>query len=408
MALCMVFSACSIPGKAPENNAAAEEHIPEDFKPRSGFAEDMEKDDDGSYWSDLLSRLSLEEKVGQLFIVRPDQLDMSIDPSYASGSATVQYVTDAMLQVLTDYHLGGVIIFSGNLAYPAQLLEMTARINNGSRVLPFISVDEEGGTVARIASSRSKGFDVPRYYSAASVASSGGVEGVHTMGLDIGSYLRDYGFNLDFAPVADVNTNPRNKVIGNRAFSSDPSTASSMVSAFIDGLHEKGVLSTIKHFPGHGDTSSDTHTGYVAVYKTWEELQGAELIPFRDNIGKTDLVMVAHITLPNITSDGLPASLSHELVTERLRGELGYDGLVVTDALAMGAIAKNYSASDTALLAFKAGCDILLDPGNLPEAYSAILGAVNSGDIPMERLDESVLRILRAKSTLTAGSVIRW
>ncbi len=407
--ICLVLlgllCACS---KVPENNAAAEEPIPEDFEPRSGFSEDTGKDDSASYWTDLLSKLSVEEKVGQLFIVRPDQLDMSIDPNYSSGSATVQYVTDAMAQVLRDYHLGGVIVFAGNIKNPGQLQEMTAAINAGSRVLPFISVDEEGGTVARIGSGRSKGFDVPRYYSAASEASSGGEGGVYNMGLNIGSYLKAYGFNLDFAPVADVNTNPRNRVIGNRAFSSDPYTASVMVTAFINGLHANGVLSTIKHFPGHGDTTSDTHTGYVAVYKTWEELQGAELIPFKDNFDKTDLVMVAHITLPNITSDGLPASLSGELITGRLRGELGYNGLVVTDALAMGAIAKNYSASDTALLAFKAGCDILLDPGNLPEAYSAILGAVNSGDIPMERLDESVLRILRAKSTLTAGSVIRW
>ena len=196
-------------------------------------------------------------------------------------------------------------------------------------------------------------------------------------------------------------------VAGGRAFSSDPEEASVMVGEFIDGLHENGVLSCIKHFPGHGDTTNDTHSGYVAVYKTWEELHDAELIPFKNNIGKTDLVMVAHITLSNITTDGLPASLSHELITEKLRGELGFDGLVVTDALAMGAIAQNYSASETALLAFKAGSDLLLIPGNLPEAYAAVLNAVNAGEINMERLNESVLRILKAKSKLTEGSVIR-
>ena len=398
-----LLCACS---KAPENNTAAEV-IPDDFEPRSGYTEDMSKDDGGSCWSDLLEKLSVEEKVGQLFMVRPDQLDLSIDPSHAAGSATVQYVTESMMQTIRGYHVGGVIIFSGNLAYPAQLLEMTALIDAASRVVPFISVDEEGGAVARIAGSRSKGFDVPRYGSAASVASSGGEAGVYDMGLNIGAYLKAYGFNLDLAPVADVNTNPANRVIGNRAFSSDPYTASAMVLAFINGLHGSGVLSCIKHFPGHGDTSSDTHTDYVAVYKTWEELQAAELIPFMNNLDDTDMVMAAHITLPNVTSDGLPASLSYELITGRLRGELGYDGLVITDALNMGAIASNYSPADNALLAFKAGCDILLDPGSFPEAYAAILGAVNSGEISMERLDESVLRILKAKSQLTAGPVIR-
>ena len=247
--LCLLglFCACSRPA---ENVTANEpEPVPEDFQPKSGYAGDMSKDDDVSYWDDLLSQLSTEEKVGQLFIVRPDQLDLSLDPNHSSGNATVQYVTDAMMQTLKDYSVGGVIIFSGNLAYPEQLLEMTSLINAGSRVLPFISVDEEGGTVARIAGSRSKGFSVQRYSSAASVASSGGEEGVYSMGLTIGAYLKEYGFNLDFAPVADVNTNPRNRVIGNRAFSSDPYAASAMVTAFINGLHENGVMSCIKHFP---------------------------------------------------------------------------------------------------------------------------------------------------------------
>ena len=400
--VCVLFASC---GREPAANA--EPPVPEDFQPKSGLAGDMSKDDNDTYWADLLSQLSTEEKVGQLFIVRPDQLDMTIDPNYSSGSATVQYITDAMAEQIKAYHLGGVIIFAGNLKNPDQLAEMTADIDAASRVLPFISIDEEGGTVARIAGGRSKGFDVTRYNSAASVAASGGADAVYSMGLTIGEYIRSYGFNLDFAPVADVNTNPMNKVIGNRAFSSDPEEASVMVGEFIDGLHENGVLSCIKHFPGHGDTTNDTHSGYVAVYKTWEELHDAELIPFKNNIGKTDLVMVAHITLSNITTDGLPASLSHELITEKLRGELGFDGLVVTDALAMGAIAQNYSASGTALLAFKAGSDLLLIPGNLPEAYTAVLNAVNAGEINMERLNESVLRILKAKSKLTEGSVIR-
>ena len=209
--------------------------------------------------------------------------------------------------------------------------------------------------------------------------------------------MASYGFTLDLAPVADINTNPDNVVIGDRAFGSDADTVSAMVGAYVDGLHSRGVGSVLKHFPGHGDTVDDTHKGTVTVNKTWEELEKAELIPFVRNMDKTDAVMVAHISLPHITDDGLPATLSRELIRGKLRQELGYDGLVLTDSLAMGAITSRYSAAQAAVLAFEAGNDVLLIPENYVEAYNGLLSAVESGRITEERLDESVLRILRMK-----------
>ena len=232
------------------------------------------------------------------------------------------------------------------------------------------------------------------------IGATGDTSKAREAGAVIGGYLSGLGFQLDFAPDADINTNPENRVIGNRAFGSDPRTVSDMVSAFLDGLHAAGVSGCIKHFPGHGDPSGDTHEGLVVLDKSWEELQAEELIPFIENFGKTDMVMVAHLTVPNVTDDGLPASLSRELITGKLRGELGYDGLIVTDALAMGAIAAQYSSAEAALLTFTAGSDILLMPHDYREAFEAIADAVRSGTVSEERLNESVLRILRWKERL--------
>ena len=227
----------------------------------------------------------------------------------------------------------------------------------------------------------------------------GNIEGesaAHYVGKTIGTYLKKYGVNLDFAPVSDVNSNPDNPVIGKRAFSSDPETVSKMVSHALDGFHEAGVMATIKHFPGHGDTANDTHTGYVRLDKSWDELKKCELIPFADNFAKTDMVMASHITLPEVTSDGLPASLSREIITDKLRNEMGYDGVVITDSMEMGAITRAYGA-ESAAMAVKAGCDIVLMPLYFEESFEAVLKAVENGEIPEDQINASVLRILTLK-----------
>ena len=202
---------------------------------------------------------------------------------------------------------------------------------------------------------------------------------------------------MNFAPVADINTNPENIVIGNRAFGAKPDLVSKMVSAYLDGLHSQGIAGTIKHFPGHGDTKNDPHSESVEIYKTWDELLKAELIPFKNNFGKTDSVMTAHITLKNVNGD-LPATLSKEIITGKLRNELGYDGIIITDALMMGAIKDNYSSGEAAVLAIEAGNDILLMPYDYVEAFEALVEAVESGRISEERLDESVSKILKLKN----------
>ena len=217
------------------------------------------------------------------------------------------------------------------------------------------------------------------------------------MGQTIGAYLKEYGFTMDFAPDADVNTNPDNPIIGTRAFSSDAGTAAAMAAAMADGLRQNGVLPTLKHFPGHGDTSEDTHVGNVTLNKTLDDLRSCELVPFAQNVNNAPLIMAAHITVPQVTGDDTPASLSSVMLTDLLRGELGYQGLIVTDSLAMQAITDVYTPGQAAVKALQAGADLLLMPNGLADAYTAVLEAVQDGTIPQQRLDESVQRILQCK-----------
>ena len=378
----------------------AENAIPESFSPKAAAAEDHAREDCDAYCSYALAGMTLREKVGQMFIIRPDQLVTSIPPAstHTSKGSKVKSMSSEMLEVLKDYPAGGFIIFDKNIESRTQIMKFTAQMREVSKYLPFVAIDEEGGKVTRLAGSTDKGIYVKTYRSMGSIGKTGDPANALEAGQTIGKYLKEYGFNLDFAPVADINTNPRNVIIGDRAFGSDPDLAAKMVCAFIDGLHESSVLSSVKHFPGHGDTTADTHYGMVAVKKTWEQLKEAELIPFEASFGTTDFVMIAHINLPNATSDGRPASLSKELITDKLRGELGYKGLVTTDSLAMEAITDQYSQEESAVLAVEAGVDVLLMPFDYTTSFDAIVAAVESGRIPESRIDDSVLRILRAKA----------
>ena len=185
-------------------------------------------------------------------------------------------------------------------------------------------------------------------------------------------------------------------MIGDRSYGNDPVTVGKMVSAQLDGLHKSGIIGTLKHFPGHGDTKDDTHSGYVSVNKSWDELKECELVPFISVLDKADTIMVSHITVTSI--DKLPSSLSYEIITRKLRNELGYNGVIITDSMAMGAVADSYTSDIAAVMAVKAGADIILMPESLEKSFNAVLNAVNSGEISMERLDESVLRILKMKA----------
>lgn len=332
----------------------------------------------------ILSQMSLEEKVAQLFVIVPEQID----------SKSVTKTSRAFSKKLSAYPVGGFILFASHIENPRQLRKFTASLKKASLIPPVIAVDEEGGRVARLG--RHENFFLPKFGNMASVGRTGNPDNARGAGQIIGSYLASYGFTMDFAPVADVNTNPRNVVIGDRAFGSEPRLVAEMDEAFLSGLHSAGIKGCIKHFPGHGDTKGDTHAEYVAVTKTWDEIKGCELVPFTENFQNTDSVMVAHVTFVDVDSE-YPASLSKKLITGKLRGELGYKGIVLTDALNMGAIEKNYGSGEASVLAFEAGNDILLMPENFPEAYKAVLEAVKSGRITQNRLDESVLRILSLK-----------
>lgn len=336
------------------------------------------------------SALTLEQKVGQLFIVRPDALELtlaqeSINDAKADG---VTELTDAMRDALRTYPVGGICQFGKNITDPEQIKRFNNDLQAACQTPLFIAVDEEGGRVSRLANSPA--FDLPQY-------KNGAITDARAMGQDIGGYLKQYGFNMDFAPVADVNTNPDNPVIGDRAFSSDAKTAAQMVAEAAQGLREHGILPTLKHFPGHGDTKEDSHTALAVTHKTLAELQDCEFLPFAADSG-LHAVMVGHIAAPNVTGDMTPATLSPELVSLIPDAE---NTLIVTDSLSMEAITATYTPGEAAVQALQAGCDLLLMPNGLPEAYNAVLQAVKDGTLSEERLDRSIDKILRYKAVFS-------
>lgn len=340
--------------------------------------------------------LTPEEKIGQLFIIRPDALDLTLPQETINDAKAdgVTMLTDAMRETLQAYPVGGICQFGKNITDPEQLAQFNADLQAASRTPLFIAVDEEGGAVARLANHPA--FDLPQYESAAAVGASGDPADACAMGQTIGAYLKEYGFNMDFAPDADVNTNPDNPIIGTRAFSSDAATAAEMAAAAADGLRTSGILPTLKHFPGHGDTAEDSHTALAVTYKTLDELQACELLPFAADTG-LHAVMVGHIAAPNVTGDLTPASLSGTMITGYLRGELGFTGLVITDSMAMHGVTDAYSSGDAAIAAIEAGVDIILMPEVLSEAFDAVVAAVENGTISEARLNESVYRVLQYK-----------
>ena len=344
---------------------------------------------------ELLSSLSLEEKVAQLFVVLPEQLIGNVSRVTAAGEAT--------REAINNRPVGGIVYLESNLVSPEQTKTMLQNVQQYSMDrlnLPmFLCVDEEGGQVTRLAGKA--GFDLPVYDNMSVIGSQGDTEQAYQMGESIGQYLYDLGFNTDFAPVADVLTNPNNQVVSYRSFGSDPETVKDMTDAVSRGLASKKILATYKHFPGHGNTAADTHAGYAYSNKTKEELYQCELIPFIQGIeDEVPFIMMGHISLPNIVGDDTPASLSKTIVTDLLIDELGYKGIIITDALNMGAVSQQYSSAQAAVKALNAGVDMLLMPADFNAAYQGVLAAVQSGEISEERINKSVEKILKAKMSL--------
>ena len=344
-----------------------------------------------------LKQMTLQEKVGAMFFVRPEALDTDIyyDSPAVLKSYHLQEVNDRMRETARVYPMGGIILFAHNIKDEDQLAQFVADL----RTLPghpLLCVDEEGGIVARIGNNAN--FRVPKYPSMGSLAASGRTKDVQDAATNIGEYLRKYGFDINFAPVADVNTNPRNVVIGARAFSDDPKVAAGMVKSYLKGLQKSGVIGCLKHFPGHGDTQADSHFGYAMSRKNWDEIRECEMIPFKAGIDAgAEMVMTAHISLPNVTGSNIPSTLSPMILQDKLRGELGYKGVIITDAMEMGAILRQYPVEDAAIMAINAGVDVLLCVREYPKVFDAVVAAVRRGEISESRIDESVRRILRLR-----------
>lgn len=340
---------------------------------------------------EILESMTLEEKVCQLFMITPEAL---------TGVGTVVQAGTSTKNAIDQYPVGGLIYFSQNLQDPGQTRTMLANTQQYAKERTgfpiFLSVDEEGGQVARVGSNPA--FGVEKIGNMSDVGSRGDTQEAYEVGSTIGAYLSDLGFNMDAAPDTDVLTNPNNQVVKYRSFSSDPQLVTEMAASELRGLNEQGIIGMYKHFPGHGGTTDDSHEGYAYVDDTLEELKSGAFVPFQDGIGNgIQVIMVSHISCPNVTGDNTPATLSKMMITDILRNDMGFDGMVITDAMNMGAITAQYSSSEAAVAALNAGVDMLLMPEDFQSAYQGVLGAVKDGTVSEERIDESVRRILELK-----------
>jgi len=339
----------------------------------------------------ILAEMTLEEKVAQMFFITPEALT-EVNLVTEAGNTTEA--------AFSEYPVGGIIYFGQNMESREQVSAMLRRMQDISEkqinIPIFLATDEEGGRVSRLYGGAIT--DIPYVGDMYSVGKSEDSSEAYQVGRTIGSYMKELNFNVDFAPVADIYSNPENTVIGDRAFGSTAELVSEMVPMAVKGLQSEGVLATLKHFPGHGDTADDSHNGYASSYKTMEELEQCEFLPFYAGIqSNVAFVMMGHISLPNVLDDETPASLSYEIVTEILREKLQFNGIIITDALNMGAIAQNYSSGEAAVMAVEAGVDMLLMPADFKTAYETLINSVQEGRISEERINESVLRILQTK-----------
>ncbi|MEU5771616.1 glycoside hydrolase family 3 protein [Streptomyces asoensis] len=351
---------------------------------------------------ELLARMTLEEKVGQVFVSRvfghsataPDEADAAANRrELGVGTAA---------ELLARYRLGGIIYFAWthNTRDPRQIADLSNGIQRASLAQPrgvpvLISTDQEHGAVCRV------GAPATLFPGAMAVGAGGSRADARTLGTLAGRELRAMGIRQNYSPVADVNVNPANPVIGVRSFGADPRAVADLVAAQAQGYRAAGVAATVKHFPGHGDTAVDSHTGFPVITHTREVWEALDAVPFRAAVAAgAESVMTAHILVPSLDPSGDPATLSRPIVTGLLRERLGYDGVVVTDALDMAGVRTKYGDDRVPVLALAAGVDQLLNPPDLDVAWNAVLRAVRDGELTERRLDASVLRILRLKARL--------
>ncbi len=331
---------------------------------------------------DYIASMTLHEKVCQMIIATPASITGEFKPKSAGL---------LMQNALSAYPVGGLIFDTGNISDSDQLRKYLSDVQGYSQIPLFLTLDEEGGRVTRLQNTVGTTPIGPMFY-------------YHELGSDVAymnasfiAYdIKSYGFNLDLAPVADVWSNPENTVIGDRAYSTDYNEASELVSAAVNGFHSQGIPCCLKHFPGHGDSSEDSHYGAVYIYKPLADIKAEECIPFKTGIDAgADCVMMGHLIVSELGDD--PALFSRTLIQDILRDELGFEGIVMTDSLQMKAMTDYYGVSDIAVRSVNAGCDILLMPSDVPFTVKAIEDAVSAGVIPESRIDESVRRIISLK-----------
>ncbi|WP_211328665.1 glycoside hydrolase family 3 protein [Thermomonospora umbrina] len=329
--------------------------------------------DQGAWIPDFVEGMTLEQKVGQVFV-----------PTFRSRP-------DAE-KIIRRYHVGGLIYFPGNARTPRRTAQMSNALQRASKIPLLLGVDEEQGPVTRLAY-------LTRFPGNMALGALARPEEARAAARVTGTELRAVGINQNYAPVADVNVNPANPVIGLRSFGSDPDLVSRMLVGALQGYRDAGVAATAKHFPGHGDTDTDSHTGLPVIKHSREEWERLDAPPFRAAVQHgVDAIMTAHIVMPGLDRSGDPATMSRTVLTGLLREGLGFQGVVVTDSLSMAGASAKYPAAQAAVRAFLAGADQLLMPPDLGRAQAAMMSAVRKGQISMKRLDESVTRILWLKA----------
>ena len=345
--------------------------------------------------------MTLEEKVGQMFMTYGyGQTVDDSDPAMIVANRS-QYGVDNTQQLIEKYNLGGVIYFawSNNVNNPEQIAGLSNGVqavstSSGSGVPALVSTDQEGGIVARVLE------PATQFPGNMALGAARDPQLARTAAEITGRELRAVGINQNLAPVADVNVNAQNPVIGVRSVSSNPGLVSDLTGAQVDGF-EQNVAATVKHFPGHGDTTTDSHTGLPVISHSRSELDQVDLPPFRAAIAQgVDAIMTAHIVVPALDASGRPATLSKPILTNLLRKEMGYDGVVITDALNMEGVRQMFGDARVPIEAIKAGADILLMPPNQDLAYNSVLDAVRNGEIGEGRINRSVERILTLKQRL--------
>lgn len=334
----------------------------------------------------MLDEMTLEDKIAQLFIV---------DTYNMTETYQVTEMSNSISAFMERYPVSGIIHFSDNIETQEQISGFNLALQQASEYPLFIAVDEEGGIVSRLGKAN---VGVDSLASANTLAKNYSAKEVTEMAAVLGRQMKELGFNYDFAPVFDANTNPNNPVIGNRAFGSEVDTVSTYATAFYQGLEASGVISSAKHFPGHGDTGTDSHLGIASIDHDLSRLINVELVPFVKAIDEgIPTIMVGHITAPKVTGTNDPASLSSMMLTDLLRQDLGFEGVIISDSFRMQAITDYYGQGDVGRLFIQAGGDIILLPENFEAAYEGLVDAVEQGMITEKRIDESVVRILKLK-----------